>query len=257
MDFFVAEGSPVPGELIYTKRDFAFDFLVDRDEQTGAAGELAYGDLVLRAVRVTGDVVGVSGYDPDTSWEHVRLGAPAARPARLRVAPAEIPSHGALSLFTYDELRTQRDSGTGWIRIGRIGVASGRQVVEFATGCVAELDGSDLVALWLQPSLHDEYPFETAMPLETDEAVAKRRLVEALAPFRRMTHSELATRANADDCVRYQVGRHNVQIRVTWDDRILETVRVAADVDDGTVASVIRPLRGGFTMAPDGHVVGE
>jgi hypothetical protein len=157
MDFFVAEGLPVAGELTYSKRWLSFDFCFagdDSGQRSADIVELAYGDMVLQVDRVSGDILRLCGYNPDISWGIAKLASPIARPAPLRVQLAKMPPHGvALQLFRVDELDTDHDADTGWIRVFRIGVTRGDQFVEFASGCVAELNGTDLVALWLHPRM--------------------------------------------------------------------------------------------------------
>ncbi|HTG34540.1 MAG TPA: hypothetical protein VLB76_16590 [Thermoanaerobaculia bacterium] len=155
MEFFVAEGPPVRGELRYDKRGLSFDFRPADSaaaQRTGDAVELAYGSMALQVERTTGEVLGIWGYHPDASWQPAELASPRVTPARLRVRLAEVPPRGvALRLFRAGELTTLRDVGNGWIRVGRTGVPPGDQFIEFAAGCLAELNGTDLVALWLHP----------------------------------------------------------------------------------------------------------
>lgn len=156
MEFSIAEGLPVSGELRYDKRGLSFDFRPassDVAQRAGDAVELAYGSMALQVDRTAGEVLGVWGYHPDASWQPAALASPTVTPARLRVRLAEVPPRGvALRLFRVGELTTLRDADTGWIRVGRTGVPAGNQFIEFATGCLAELNGTDLVALWLHPS---------------------------------------------------------------------------------------------------------
>ncbi|HKT00602.1 MAG TPA: hypothetical protein VJT31_13790, partial [Rugosimonospora sp.] len=108
--------------------------------------------LALRADRGSTELLGVSGYHPDAAWLAGSLGSPSATGARLRVSLAELPPRGvALRLVPDGELTTIRDARTGWVRIGRTGVPTGTQFVEFATGCLAELTNGDLIAVWLRP----------------------------------------------------------------------------------------------------------
>ncbi len=155
MEFFVAEGPPVSGELKYDKRGLSFDFRPASSATTQRAGdavELAYGSLALQVDRTSGEVLGVWGYHPDASWQSAALASPRVTRARLRVRLAEVPPRGvALRLFRAGELTTLRDLDTGWIRVGRTGAPPGDQFIEFAAGCLAELNGIDLVALWLHP----------------------------------------------------------------------------------------------------------
>jgi hypothetical protein len=103
--------------------------------------------------RATGDLLGVWGYAPETSWQVAQLGTPAATPARVRAQLTEVPPAGvSLRLAKLADLTSVRDPQTGWLRVGRTGAPGGGTVVEFASGCVAEIAGTDLVAVWLHPT---------------------------------------------------------------------------------------------------------
>jgi hypothetical protein len=149
----VTPGSPVAGELLYDRKGLSFNFRpVDPADQrrTNDAVELAFGSLAVSVDRPTGDLLGVWGYAPETNWQEALLGAPASTPARVRVQLTEVPPAGvSLRLARLAELTAVHDAETGWLRVGRTGAAGGGTVVEFASGCVAEIAGTDLVALWL------------------------------------------------------------------------------------------------------------
>jgi hypothetical protein len=152
VEFVVVEQAPpVGGELRYDQRTLSFDFRA-ADPVPGAA-ELAFGSMALRVDRGGGQVLGAWGYHPDAGWLSGSLGSPNAVPGRLRAELPQPPPRGvALRLVRAGDLTTIRDTRTGWIRLGRTGVPTGTRFVEFATGCLAELAGADLVALWLRPT---------------------------------------------------------------------------------------------------------
>jgi hypothetical protein len=152
----VTPGAPVAGELLYDRKGLSFNFRpADPADQrrTNDAVELAFGSLAVSVDRPTGDLLGVWGYAPETSWQQAVLGAPAATPARVRVQLTEVPPSGvSLRLAKLADLTALRDPQSGWLRVGRTGTPSGGTVVEFASGCVAEIAGSELVAVWLRPT---------------------------------------------------------------------------------------------------------
>jgi hypothetical protein len=156
MEFLAVDGSPVAGDLRYAERSLSFDFRADDPAVTRLmddAVELAYGSLALQVARASGDVLGIWGYHPNTQWQTATLPPPRSVPARLHVRLPEVPPKGvALRLVPARDLTTLRDSNSGWIRIGRTGAPHGAQFIQFATGSLAELDGTDLVAIWLQPN---------------------------------------------------------------------------------------------------------
>jgi hypothetical protein len=155
VDFTVVDAPPIGGVLRYDRGGLAFDFRpAEPAVAARAAGavELAFGSMTVRIDRGSAEVRSATGYHPNAGWLAGSLGSPTAVPNRLRVALPRMPARGvALRLARVDELTTIRDERTGWIRIGRTGVTTGTQFVEFATGCLAELASGDLVALWLHP----------------------------------------------------------------------------------------------------------
>jgi len=150
--FDVAEpGPPAGGLLVYDPRGQGFEFRAT-EPVTGAAMELAFGSMSLRADRPGARLLGVRGYHPDASWLNGSLGSPTSTSARLRARLDRPPPPGvALRLVPAGDLTTIRDARTGWVRVGRTGVPTGTQFVEFATGCLAELANGDLIAVWLRP----------------------------------------------------------------------------------------------------------
>jgi hypothetical protein len=157
VEFFVAApASPVPGELRYDRKGLSFDFRASDPVDAGRAKdavELAYGSLALPVDRGTGELLGAWGYLPDVSWRPARLGDPAITQGRLRVRLVEVPPRGvALRLAAVTQLTAAHDQQSGWVRLGRTGVLAGTTFTEFARGCVAELSGTDLIAVWLRPT---------------------------------------------------------------------------------------------------------
>jgi hypothetical protein len=152
----VAQAPPVGGQLRYDQRGLAFDFRPADPAVARAAGhavELAFGSLALQVDRDSAELLGAWGYHPDAGWLSGSLGAPTAVPGRLAARLPQVPPRGvALLLVRAGDLTTIRDERTGWIRVGRTGVPTGNRFVEFASGCLAELAGGDLVALWLRPT---------------------------------------------------------------------------------------------------------
>lgn len=155
--FAVEQEAPVVvGRLRYDRRRLSFDFRPDEPEvalRERDAVELAFGSLCIQLERDGHGLLGVWGYHPDAGWLNGSLGSPAAVPARLRATLADPPYGVSLRLVQTGDLTTIRDLRTGWIRAGRTGVATGTQIVEFATGCLAELSSGELVALWLHPEV--------------------------------------------------------------------------------------------------------
>jgi hypothetical protein len=152
----VAAAPPAGGELRYDQRELSFDFRPaepDLARRAEDAVELAFGSVAVQVDRDSAELLGAWGYHPDAGWLSGSLGSPNAVPGRLTVKLPAVPPRGVtLRLAHPGELTTIRDARTGWIRLGRTGVPTGTRFVEFATGCLAELSGADLVAVWLRPS---------------------------------------------------------------------------------------------------------
>jgi hypothetical protein len=161
VQFAVEQDAPaVIGRLRYDQRRLSFDFRPDEPEvalRERDAAELAFGSLFIQLERERSrdghGLLGVWGYHPDAGWLNGSLGSPAAVSARLRATLSSPPLGVSLRLVRTGDLTTIQDPRTGWIRAGRTGVATGTQIVEFATGCLAELSSGNLVALWLHPEV--------------------------------------------------------------------------------------------------------
>ncbi|MEN3310187.1 MAG: hypothetical protein V7603_6389 [Micromonosporaceae bacterium] len=157
MEFAVVDAAPpIGGQLRYDQRGLSFDFRPadpDMARRGGQAVELAFGSMALQVDRDSAELLGAWGYHPDAGWLSGSLGSPNAVAGRLKAHLPEVPPRGVSPrLVRAGDLTTIRDSRTGWIRVGRTGVPTGTRFVEFATGCLAELAGGDLVALWLRPT---------------------------------------------------------------------------------------------------------
>jgi hypothetical protein len=157
VEFVVVQAAPpVGGQLRYDQRGLSFDFQ-PADPGVARRGddavELAFGSTALQVDRDSGELLGAWGYHPDAAWLNGSLGSPTAVGGRLSVRLPAVPARGVtIRLVHPGDLTTIRDTRTGWIRLGRTGVTTGSRYIEFATGCLAELAGGDLVALWLRPS---------------------------------------------------------------------------------------------------------
>jgi hypothetical protein len=158
VEFAVVETAPpIGGQLRYDQ--LAFDFEPaepDVARRAQDAVEVAFGSAALQVDRDSRELLGAWGYHPDAGWLNGSLGTPNAVAGRVKVQLPEVPPRGvAVRLVHAGDLTTIRDTRTGWIRLGRTGVPTGNRYLEFATGCLAELSGADLVALWLRPSTVD------------------------------------------------------------------------------------------------------
>lgn len=156
MDFQVISGFPIEGQLRYVEKDHSFDFIPANDEliRTMRRGrELTVGSLALSVDPATGEVLGVSGYCPRASWAIGRIGKPNFSRGRLWTDPERLPPIGvAHRILHLQDVAAIIDPTTQWIRVG-LRASATELLVEFASGCVAELDGGQLNALWLNAKL--------------------------------------------------------------------------------------------------------
>jgi hypothetical protein len=114
----------------------------------------ALGSLELRAKRSSGKLLYVWGYHPMAMWRRrSQAPGPPAEHAVVKAAVSPPPEpQGSIGLWRHAELDTTFDPTSGWVRIARRGADPGDRLIRFASESLAELGGSSLRALWLQPT---------------------------------------------------------------------------------------------------------
>lgn len=103
----------------------------------------------------------VSGYSPYLGWKKLNVSFPCSSKNRIRVIIDFDPIPGCGYSITDKKWPEYVNLNTGWVCIGD--PTKSEKAVEFTNGCVAVLEGDQLVALWLRPkSLPDKlYVTET------------------------------------------------------------------------------------------------
>lgn len=160
IEFEAATGDPLRGELLYRIRDHALDFeiCVAQAAEVGAVGaetaSLALSTLQLETGSATGRVLFPWGY---CVWESMRTGVVtpvSAIPGILRVKDASCLESGMSFALGSEKWFATRDAQSGWLQISTADVIPSTIVgVEFASGCIAILEATQLVALQLYPRL--------------------------------------------------------------------------------------------------------
>jgi hypothetical protein len=139
--------------LVYRAKEYAFNA---EPRPTDADTSLSINDVELMVDGRDKRVVFVTGFCPYQSWRPARLTVPRVRRAALRVEADRELQPGVSTRLNAREDRwpVLVDARTGWVCLEKPGDRVGGELdaVEFAPGCVAVLDGGDLVALWLHPS---------------------------------------------------------------------------------------------------------
>ncbi len=135
--------------LLYEKEEFSFH--VDPHVSKGVASVLI-NDLQIE-VDVDGNAIYVWGLCPYTAWKKNRDDPPEARPGRLKVSWGEDIVPGVSKrIGDRGSWQVTFNPESGWIRIHdpASNNISG-ELVEFATGALAQVDNGKLQSLWLRP----------------------------------------------------------------------------------------------------------
>lgn len=149
MRFIVDKTKPVcDGTLVYLAKDYAFSVEPRPENCVYAVG---INELELMIDEEDLVVVFVTGYCPHPGWQSAKLNPPRASRAVLRFESDSALVPGKTIGLTSRDSRWSVfvDPQNGWVCLGtpdQVGRA-----VEFASGCVAILDGPMLMALWLHP----------------------------------------------------------------------------------------------------------
>ncbi len=138
--------------LVYRPRDLAFDAEPRRFD---ADTSLSVNDLELMVDGRDNRVVFLTGYCPHQAWKPATLSVPRFRRVGLVVESERDMQPGVSTRLNTRDARWPVfvDATSGWVCLERPGSrgAAETAAVEFAPGCVAVLDGGQLVALWLHP----------------------------------------------------------------------------------------------------------
>lgn len=152
--FAVMEGRSTPGQLVYRPDEYSFDFTGAGGRRPPGGRSLLVNDLQLEMAE-SGAVLYAWGLAPQTEWQARPLEVPKASSGGLLASPTRWPALGASVRVNWDRWPTYHDPDSGWICIGQHRSA-GSAIVEYASGCMAVVDGDRLVAVWLKPADWEE-----------------------------------------------------------------------------------------------------
>lgn len=150
----VAE-APIQGSLFYSRADRSFRF----QPPCPGMSQLLVRTIAIELGGEDGQLLTVSGYSPEESWQLRSLPAFAPMAACLR---ADMGSHEPLSAGGYeigpfDSWKVEFDGKSGWLRVQRRVHDRARQT-EFAIAegvGVGLTETGRLASLWLRPSFLD------------------------------------------------------------------------------------------------------
>jgi len=131
----------------YVVDDYAFDRT--NDWAMGGGSSVLVNFLSLEMDQ-DGTLRYIWGYCPDLSWIDSELEPPETVAGIIEVKGLDIVPGCSYSLVEPVEWPIFVDRDRGWICVGSREWRAYTSV-EFSVGCVAVLDGDDLVAVWLKP----------------------------------------------------------------------------------------------------------
>jgi len=146
--FAVSPTQEIPyGKLIYTSRDYAFNFL-----PASSSGVTSIEiDTLQLIIDENGQVLEVFGYCPYYSWKSSNIIAPSFTRGSLFAELDEITPGISEKLAGHGEWRITFNSKSGWICVGESSLSPESIAIEFACNCVGVIEKSYLKALWLHP----------------------------------------------------------------------------------------------------------
>ncbi len=134
------------GSLIYRPDEYSFDFA----PRLPGGRSILMNDLQLE-VSEQGLIVYVWGYCPYQTWVPTRAMPDRIERAALAVSGIDQIPPGASTRLWDERMPMLWNAGAGWFFVGESVQSTAKPHLEFADGCVAVLDGEELVGLWLHP----------------------------------------------------------------------------------------------------------
>ena len=161
--FSATPGVPTAGSLIFSIRDYSFDFEVRPGEDGGASfhdrplARLLIGTLQLEVEAATGIVLFARGRHPHTSWVRGRV-----RPENQ--APGVVTIHSEDAVSTGMPVRIARvgewvsvyDASSGWLRVAPSRRVDDDQLIHIAAGTLLGISDDWLTSVWLHPEFRAE-----------------------------------------------------------------------------------------------------
>jgi hypothetical protein len=97
-----------------------------------------------------GEVVGIWGLSPQSSWQRGYVAKPESQSGRLRLLDTLTPGVSIRVTQPGDYWPVIYDLSSGWLHIGP-GESEPDQAIEFLSGCVLGLRERQICGLWLHP----------------------------------------------------------------------------------------------------------
>lgn len=144
-------GAKIQGQLVYTKREYSFDFKPAR----AADIILMIGYLNLGIDSETMLAQQVWGYNPYTAWSEKKLSVPNSLVGELCLEK-EFQAGSSKKLVENEQWASSYDTTTGWICIGDDRLSQNDIAIEFATNTIISLIDGRIKAIWLKPVFDSE-----------------------------------------------------------------------------------------------------
>lgn len=143
------EGQPVGGRLVYRRSECSLDV---EPIPAGGVAALLVNDVQIE-IDEDGRLIFVWGLCPRAAWITASLQPPGADAGRLQLVGGTVIPGVSRRLNPVGRWAVFHDPGSRWLCIGRAsGTGDG---VAFAPGAIAQVDGGELIALWLRPEMRD------------------------------------------------------------------------------------------------------
>ncbi|MCA9888824.1 MAG: hypothetical protein KC546_10650 [Anaerolineae bacterium] len=152
MKYLVVPETSIPqGRLVYRKREYSLDFLLDESRLYGGY-TLCIDTLQIEVDPVDQLLLYPWGYFPHTSWQQGRLPKFDAPLGMIRVVTEKEWKPGiAISIGDRSDWQAKFDESLGLIRLAKDTLYKRHDHIQIAPNVVASLFQNDLVALWLRP----------------------------------------------------------------------------------------------------------
>lgn len=135
--------------VIYRPQEYSFGVERQHGPLPTAFTSVQVNELQLE-VDEQGRVLYVDGYCPNMGWSETEAAPPSARRAALFVKDVNFLA-GVSVVVSTSRWPVSVNSNLGWVCIGEQFSSAASSAVEFATGCVAVMDGNSLKSVWLKP----------------------------------------------------------------------------------------------------------
>ena len=148
--FFSFSNSNYVGKLLYIKEEksLCFDpFCKSTNVSIMISGAYSSLDTILKNGEIIGEVIHVSGCNPQHIWVNRTLHVPEVKKGRLFVQ-FDKPIMGGTGIDYANDWQTYYDKNNNWICIGDYNTTEDCELIEFASNIIAALKNEKLIAIW-------------------------------------------------------------------------------------------------------------